>query len=129
MLEQLLDFCGLYPAARYVRSYTKAFTLGDNYHVRKKFVRDFKDEEHKGIVMLQREKRLTARRQETIAEKKRQYAEIGDSDGKWLEAIAKELFDIEQKLLEVRKLYHAHLVNMWCLLQSTKKGDAFYRGL
>lgn len=79
--------------------------------------------------MLQHEKRLTARRQEITAKKKWQYAEIGDSDGKWLEAIAKELFDIEQKLFEVRKLYHAHLINMRRLLQSTKKGDAFYRGL
>jgi hypothetical protein len=129
MLEQLFDFCGLYPVARYVRSYTKAFTFAVDSGPRKKFVRDFKYEEHKGVVILQREKRLTDRRQEILAEKKQNDAEIGDSDGEWLEAIAKRLFDIEQKILEMRKLYHAHLIEMRRLLLSTKKDNAFFRGL
>lgn len=66
-------------------------------------------------------RRVTDRRQEILAERKQHAAEAGDSDGEWHKAVAKELFDIEQKIHEVRKLDHAHLIEMRRLLSSTKK--------
>jgi hypothetical protein len=49
MIEQLLDFCGLYPVARYVRSYTKAFTNYNYSRPRKISYRTSKPKKKKAL--------------------------------------------------------------------------------
>lgn len=106
MIEQFLDFCALYPLARWVRDFSKGFDVNAL-----RWRDEFEAEEHTGVALLQREKRLAQVRIEILAAGRKERR-------KQQSRPSKELHEIDEELHEVRRLYCAHQVKIRKLLSS-----------
>lgn len=122
MIEQIFDFCGLYPLARAIRSWNKTvFDLGEPW------MEAYRAEEHKGHELLQRRKRLENRRTEILsAPIRNQQTQLKYCDEEHSGKLPDELYDIDEQLLDVGRRYHTHrlkIERLWV----TGKDDPWFR--
>lgn len=128
MLEQLFDFCRLYPVARFFRGWTRIFTEGS--------VADeswwevaYRKEEHNGHELLQRQNRLEERRAEMLSRTATNEEPLLEhSNGKHPGELPKELYDIDEQLLDVGRRYNDHRKEI-IRLCSIAKDTCWVRGV
>lgn len=117
MIEEFLDFCKLYPLARAVRSFNKAFCSGWCWK------EEYEKEEQNEFAIMQREKRLTDKRAEILRTK----LDDGSEDNElWHAKYSEELYSIDEALVQTRKLYQAHQQEMHRILLR-KRSHTYYR--
>jgi hypothetical protein len=114
MIEQFLDFCRLYPAARWIRD---VCDLAPG----RKWRDAYEKEESIGIMLLQREKRLVNTQKKIIRYEKRQQdsAQKHEKHQELPPALLQELADIDKRLIHTRGLYYEHQLRIRRLLSVT----------
>jgi hypothetical protein len=105
MIEQFFDFCKCYPLARFIR--TSIYDFGSGHDWKRQYIA----EEYKGMVILQRQKRLDNRKSEILSAIAH-LMEYHDHHEDQHKKLCDELYEIDEKLLQTRRLYCAHQLEM-----------------
>lgn len=122
MIEQIFDFCGLYPLSRAIRSCNKTFAvLGEPW------AKAYRTEEQKGHELLQSKKRLESRRTEILSTPIRnQQNQLKSCELENCGKLPDELYDVDEQLLDVGRQYHTHrskIERLWL----TAEDDSWFR--